>query len=375
MKKSFYILLFSILISQLTLGVVNVILPLYFRSLQLDMTRLNLIFSLFEFGLLFSLVFIGKLSDIFGRRPVILLSLLLHSFISYSNVLATRIYQFAILRMFRSVASVVDNVISPAYIADVFKEKIGTKIGFFNFTRGLGLAVGGMIGGILFAFFGFKSAFYIVSFISFLTFCIAYIGLKEPKKIKSEGVDKKLSSELVKLAIISAIVWIGLRTLMPTIMPIYFSEVFNQPATMVGILIGIGLLIYSFSNIIGGRLSDSIGVKMTVAISLLAHSVFALLLFFSQSLIMATAFFFIYLFFDGIEHAGFSTWTIYLSRDHKKAQDIGTYRMIAGVGTIPGLIISGLIADIFGIQKVFLFASSIFFLSFVLILIMLKRVK
>ncbi len=364
----------AVFASQLTIGVVNVILPLYFRTLQLDMTKLNLIFTVFEFVLLFSMAFIGKISDLVGRRYIVTLSLLLHTIVSYFNAAATKIHEFTILRALRSVASVTDNIIAPAYVSDIFKKGIGMKLGFLHAFRHSGLAIGGMVGGVILGLLGFQQAFYLTSIITFIVFLFSATMMKEPpKEILKTDMKRGLSKELLKLAIVSIIVWMGVRAITPTIFPVYISEVFHQPPQIVGMIIGIGTLGFSLFNLIGGRLVESIGVKSTTMIGVFVYALTSLMLFFSNSLVVASVLFFVVMSFFGISNTAFSTWSVFLSRNHKKAQDIGTYRMIGGIGTMPGLIISGLIADAFGIQKVFLFASGVFFLSFILILFMLKN--
>ncbi len=375
MRKTFYILLLAVFVSQLTIGVVNVILPLYFRSLQLDMTSLNLIFAAFEFALLFSMAFIGKISDIICRKHLIAFALLLHSIVSYLNVFVSKIYEFAILRALRSVASVSDNIVAPAYTSDIFKDGRGAKLGFLHAFRHSGLALGGIIGGIIFGLLGFQQAFYLTSAITFVVFLMSATMLKEPPREIEPNIKKELSPELLKLSIISAIIWIGIRSVMPTIFPVYISEVFSQPPQVVGTIIGVGLLGFSLFNLVGGRLSDSIGVKNTTLISMGGNALTSLFLFFAPNIVAASVLFFGIMSFHGIGQTGFSTWTILLSRSHKRAQDYGTYRMIAGIGTIPGLVLSGLVADVFGIEKVFLFAAIIFIISLVLMKTSLNDIK
>jgi len=368
MRRTFYILLIAVFASELTVGVVNVILPLYFRSLQLNMTRLNLIFTLFELGFLFSMVFIGKLSDMIGRKHFVAFSLLLHSVVSFLNAGATKIYEFAILRMLRSVASVSDHVIAPAYVSDIFKDGKGMKLGFLHAFRRSGMAIGGMMGGVFLGLLGFQSAFYFTSALTFVIFLFLVTSAKEPpKQIVKVDIKRKLSPELLKLGIVSIIIWVGIRSLVPTIFPVYISEVFNQPPQIVGVIIGTGFLFFALFNAIGGKLADSIGVKNSSMVSMVVNALPLLLLFFAPNVIIASVLFLIIMAGHGIGNTAISTWALHLSRGHKKAQDYGTYRMISGIGAIPGLVISGFIADILGIRSVFLFGTAIFILSFILI--------
>ena len=373
MRKTFFILLLAVFASELTVGVVNVILPLYFRSLQLDMTRLNLMFTLFELGFLLSMAFIGKLSDMIGRKHFMAFSLLLHSVISFLNAGATKIYEFAILRMLRSVASVSDHVIAPAYVSDIFKDGKGMKLGFLHAFRRSGMAIGGMMGGVFLGLLGFQSAFYLTSALTFVIFLFLVTSAKEPsKQVVKADIKRKLSPDLLKLGIVSIVIWIGIRSLVPTIFPVYISEVFNQPPQIVGAIIGAGFLFFAFFNAVGGKLADSVGVKNSSMASMVVNALPLLLLFFAPNVVIASILFLIIMAAHGIGNTAISTWALHLSRGHKKAQDYGTYRMISGIGAIPGLVISGFIADMLGIRSVFLFGAAIFILSLILIKTSLK---
>ncbi|MBI2542600.1 MAG: MFS transporter [Candidatus Aenigmarchaeota archaeon] len=376
MRRTFYILLVAVFASQLTIGVVNVILPLYFRSLKMDMTNLNLIFTVFEFTLLFAMAFIGKISDVIGRKYIVAFSLLLHTIVSYLNVVSTKILEFAVLRAIRSFATVTDNVVAPAYVADIFRNGRGMKIGFLNAFRHSGVAIGGLIGGVIFGLLGFKYAFYLTSGITFMVFLFSVTLMKEPvKEIPKVNFNRNLSKDLIRLALVSVIIWAGVRAITPTLFPVYISEVFHQSPAIVGLIIGVGTLGFSLFNIVGGKMIHSLGIKKTTLISISIYAVASLMLYFSNNLILSSILFFIVMSAFGLSNTGFSTWSVLLSRDHKRAQDIGIYRMIAGIGAIPGLLISGLLADFFGFKSVFLFAAIVFIASLVSTKIFLQDVK
>ncbi|MEM5879314.1 MAG: MFS transporter [Candidatus Aenigmatarchaeota archaeon] len=75
-----------------------------------------------------------------------------------------------------------------AYLASVLpKEKADSLVGFYNLFVGLGSATGPVVGGILSEFIGFKSLFFLSTFLRFLTIFLI-------ERLEEKGTAPKLSS-------------------------------------------------------------------------------------------------------------------------------------------------------------------------------------
>ncbi|MCB9250419.1 MAG: MFS transporter [Ignavibacteriales bacterium] len=149
-KASLSIIFVTVFIDLLGFGLLIPILPT-FASKELAMSDFQIgmvvaIFSLMQF--IFNPI-IGNYSDKIGRRPIILVSLLLTS-ISY--IIFSFAHTFLLLLVSRMLAGFGGSniAVAQAYIADVTTPKERTKgMGMIGAAFGLGFVFGPMLGGIL----------------------------------------------------------------------------------------------------------------------------------------------------------------------------------------------------------------------------------
>ena len=196
------------------------------------------IFSLVQF--LFNPL-LGKISDKIGRRPIILITLLLTS-ISY--IIFSFAGSFLVLFLSRLLAGFGGSNIgvAQAYIADVTSEKDRAKgMGVIGAAFGLGFVFGPLIGGLLssysYAFAGFGSAAF-----SFLAFLFAAFFLPESNtkrnsesKIKLKLFDWDFTQKVLKLPSVSLM------------MLLFFIIVFSM-ANIYGTFAILGYKHYNFSD-------------------------------------------------------------------------------------------------------------------------------
>ncbi len=121
---------------------------------------------------------LGNLSDRFGRRPVLLLSLLAFGIDYFLMALAPSL---AWLFVGRAIAGIAGAVYAPAgaYIADISTpEKRAGSFGMMGAMFGLGFIIGPALGGII-AQFGDRAPFFAASAIALLNLVYGYFVLPE----------------------------------------------------------------------------------------------------------------------------------------------------------------------------------------------------
>lgn len=92
---------------------------------------------------------IGSLSDRFGRRPVLLISLALMSLSYLAMALAPTIWLLLISRMFAGITAATQPT-ATAFIADITpKDERGRRFGLIGACFGLGFVLGPLIGGLV----------------------------------------------------------------------------------------------------------------------------------------------------------------------------------------------------------------------------------
>lgn len=121
---------------------------------------------------------IGNLSDQFGRRPVLLLSLLGFSIDYLILAFAPDFWWFFIGRIIAGITGA-SFTTAAAYIADISTPETRSKnFGMIGAAFGLGFIIGPFLGGVL-GQYGLKIPFYVAAALSFTNFIYGYFILPE----------------------------------------------------------------------------------------------------------------------------------------------------------------------------------------------------
>ncbi|UXN59510.1 TCR/Tet family MFS transporter [Phyllobacterium zundukense] len=163
---------------------------------------------------------IGNLSDRFGRRPILLTSVITFAL---DNLICALAPNFAILLIGRILSGISGGSYSTAsaYIADVSTDENRAKnFGLLGIAFGIGFILGPIIGGFL-GEFGPRIPFYGAALISFLNFVAAYFLLPETLAAKDRRkFEWKRSNPLGALKQMrnhTGILWLGLVFFMLTL--------------------------------------------------------------------------------------------------------------------------------------------------------------
>lgn len=162
------------------------ILPFFaekFNASSLQIGLLAATFSLAQF--LFAPVF-GRLSDRFGRKPVILFSIIVSMIAFLIMAKADSLYIVFLSRFLNGIASAANFPIASSYIADITSREDRAKyMGRVSGIFSLGFVVGPVFGGVL-GNQGFSVAFLAAAIICFINLIFAFFFLRESLAKKSE---------------------------------------------------------------------------------------------------------------------------------------------------------------------------------------------
>lgn len=172
------ILFLTVFIDLLGFGIVIPFLPIYAERLHVGAAGIGLILASYSLMQFFAAPILGRISDRFGRRPVIMLGLL-------GSSVGYLIYGFAAtffgLLLSRAVHGICAGTVSTAqaYVADTTsEEKRAHGMGMIGAAFGLGFVLGPAIGGLL----GRSSLRTPVFFAAALTFAnLIFAALKLPE--------------------------------------------------------------------------------------------------------------------------------------------------------------------------------------------------
>jgi len=257
-KKALTIIFLTVFIDLLGFGILIPILPT-FASAEIGVSDFGIgvlvaIYSLIQF--LFNPI-VGKFSDRVGRRPIILVSLLLTS-ISY--IIFSFSTTFLALLMSRFLAGLGGSNIgtAQAYIADVTdKENRAKGMGMIGAAFGLGFVFGPIMGGFL-SHYGYEYVGYASATFSFLAFLFALFML--PESVKEKKSMKGFSVKLFNFQDVGKIIKI------PNIgifVFLFFIIIFSV-ANIYGTFALLGNKYYGFTNRENGYLFGIIGIVSAI---------------------------------------------------------------------------------------------------------------
>lgn len=186
-RNPLFILYLAIFINSLGFGIIFPLLPFYAKSFQASEITIGLLASSYAISQFFFSPLWGRLSDRFGRKPIIALSLLglAISFVSFG--LAKNLIFLFVSRIFQGIFSAAAMPTAQAYVADASKKDERTKfMGRLGAATALGFILGPAFGGLL-SHNGFPLPFFTAAIISFLSFLFVLFWLPEVISKKEES--------------------------------------------------------------------------------------------------------------------------------------------------------------------------------------------
>lgn len=160
---------------------------------------LGFLLAMYPLGQLIAFPLIGRLSDFYGRRPVLLTTIFLVIPATLLTAWAIKIESLTLLFFGRFLSGFFEasNPISNAALADLSKHKTEKAInfGYLLSFMSAGYLIGPLFGGFLAHVYNYSAPFLFSAVISFLMFLIAFFKFKETlieKRVKKLKFDRNL---------------------------------------------------------------------------------------------------------------------------------------------------------------------------------------
>src|SRR5262249_33268441 len=139
-------------------------LPELTHAFATDTARVQNTVASFFLGFAIGQAFFGPITDRFGRKKPLYVTLTLFSLVSLGCVFAPDIDSFIILRFLQAVAACAGVVIGRAVVRDVFESHEAVKVlGVLTLIFGLAPILAPMIGGYLLLYFGWWAVFLVLT--------------------------------------------------------------------------------------------------------------------------------------------------------------------------------------------------------------------
>ena len=169
-------------IGPLSLNIIVPALPALAITFDSDRGTVQLLLSLYLFGVAISQIVMGTLSDRFGRRPVMIVGLSITVLTSIGALLATGIGSLVVARMLQSFGASTGIVLGRAVIRDLYsRERSARMIAGVTSVTIVAPMAAPIIGGLLDTMFGWQSIFVFLSLMSAVVLVWVLVGLPETR--------------------------------------------------------------------------------------------------------------------------------------------------------------------------------------------------
>lgn len=263
-KRSALVLIFiTVFIDLLGFGILIPILPSFsVKELKIDEAAIGIAIAAYSFiQFLFNPV-LGKISDKYGRKPVIVGCLFLNA-VGY--IIFSFTHSYLMLLISRIIAGVGGSSIgvAQAYIADVTTRENRSKgMGLIGSAFGLGFVFGPLIGGLL-SEFGYAVTGYVAAGFSLIAFILTIFYLPESLKVKGDETVQANTGRKRVLFDFAAMKKILAKPDLAVLVFLFFILTFSF-ANIYGTFALLGLKVYGFSDIQNGYMFGIVGLSSAI---------------------------------------------------------------------------------------------------------------
>lgn len=247
MPKAKLLILFTVLIDVIGLGIIIPVLPFYVSSFGISPLTITSLIAVYALCSFFSNPVLGAISDRYGRKPVLFLSLLSTSIGWFVFASAHNVFQLYLGRIIDGLAA--GNIsTAQSYLVDLANDEKerATNLGYIGALFGLGFVIGPFLGGLLSAI-SHNFPFLFVGFLALVNAIISWKYL--PESNHSRKPTEKISINPfapLKRAVLNRPLWPSFASWfffgaaafgMQSILSIYFKEVLNFSSFLSGMVI------------------------------------------------------------------------------------------------------------------------------------------
>ena len=261
-KSALTLIFLTVFIDLLGFGILIPILPSFsVKELHIDEAAIGIAIAIYSFvQFLFNPVF-GKISDKYGRKPVIVVCLFLNA-VGY--IVFSFTHSYVLLLTSRIIAGIGGSSIgvAQAYIADVTTRSERSKgMGLIGAAFGLGFVFGPLMGGLL-SDFGYAVTGYVAAGFSLMAFTLTIFFLPESLK-KDTNVDPSNALKRRKLFDFAGMKKILQKPDLAVLILLFFILTFSF-ANIYGTFALLGLKVYGFTDMQNGYMYGIIGLTSAI---------------------------------------------------------------------------------------------------------------
>ena len=326
----------------------NPVLPLLAQSLGADPAAIGLIAAASTVTGIATSLLAGRLSDRFGRRPLLLFSGIVFATAPFLYLFVATPEALALVRAYHGLATAVFGPVASAYVTDIAPVRRGERLGYFSSAQLAGRSIAPAIGGLLIAA-GSWEWVYLASAVAGLGVLAGMWPLRETDTVSDELDSTETESEgvaspaILATSVAEAGQYFAFGAI-EAFLPLYALSVGVAPA-VIGLLFAAQVGIRTLSRPLFGRISDARGRRRPILAGLLVSAVATALLPFTTgwaSLLALSAVFGLGL---SVAQAATQAFVADIAPGRGRGAALGLMSTIMDIGQAAGPIVVGILVS------------------------------
>jgi MFS transporter, DHA1 family, multidrug resistance protein len=344
----------------------NPALPLFIRSLGVSVSTVGLIAAASTLvGIIVSIP-AGILSDIIGRRRVILIAAVVFATAPFLYLLVTEPWHLALVRVFHGLATAILGPVAMAAVADTYSKGRGERMGWYSSATMVGRFLAPFVGGLLIFNNDFRLVYIVDGVAGVLALAAAFrLRLSAGTSISTGEAFKKQRGKygqdlafvfrhpgILATSGIEAVQYFAYGAL-ETFLPIYLNEKAKFSAWEIGVLFTAQIVAATLTKPIMGRLSDRYGRIPMITSGLVLGGISTGLIIMSTNYIILIIL--IAIFGLGLATVTASTGALVadFSRAFSRGGAMGILSSIMDIGQSAGPIVTGVVISAYSYETAF----------------------
>ncbi|OGP99098.1 MAG: hypothetical protein A2W10_07135 [Deltaproteobacteria bacterium RBG_16_55_12] len=365
-KRTIAVVALSLWSASLTIGALRVILPVYFASVGVSISKIALLFFFDKLSDIFAPVIVGVTINRLGYRRCLLGGLGIHSLISFMYIFDPAFVLIYLERFVRGLMTM--PLMSEVYVKHFSpKESQSHHINMMLGLRDVAKGIGMFVGGALIAFAPFKYSIVVFGLLTTVAAVIAFFYLPDLREeartpvLKIWGI---VGAKMKTLGLSRGFLQGAEDAWASAILPVYLTVVFGLSPTLVGAVMMVGLTFYGVNvSFLSRWLIIGWDPRKVLVISGLLLLPVCLSLSLPTSVYLFLLLICLYQLLNGACAVYQNHLKLEFATEENTSIDLAAFKTLSNVFKPIAVFVAGVLADTMGFSWVFYFAALLILFS------------